>query len=302
MANLLPGTEFSHAAHHLLPDRVVGMGLSGHHELHRPLGTVQDRHETVPVGQNEQGTLVLGKAPRKTDGQNTGIEHASGFLDPVGGSPLLSFLAGQALPHILHQGRPHRGAEVQEFLVGHRGEVATRFLQVREPGSFSPVSATPETAGRDRIPTGDMHPVGDRTDGHLGLRPSRVEALEQTLADLAVQARHPVDVTTPAHGQEGHVEGLARIGWIATPQCEEVIDGKTRHFGKAPGVTLDKRGLKLVEGGRHRGVRGEYIARPGGTKSDRKGHPVHAGKVRGPGQHRKGGMSLVEVADVDLDP
>ena len=132
--------------------------------------------------------------------------------------------------------------------------------------------------------------------------PGGEQHLEQSLADLAVQAGHAVDVATPAHRQVGHVERLVGIGRVAASQGEKGLAGEPRLAQERLGGLGDQAGLEAVEGGFHGRVGREHVARPRGPQRHAEGNLVLFREAPAPGEHGKRRMAFVQVADLDVDP
>ena len=60
---------------------VLGMGLAGEDELHRPILVVDEGGEAVEVAEDQRAALVGGEAAGEADGQGVGIEHLVGAGD-----------------------------------------------------------------------------------------------------------------------------------------------------------------------------------------------------------------------------
>ncbi len=63
-----------------------------------------------------------------------------------------------------------------------------------------------------------MHAVGHMSDRDLTGRPVRKERLKNATADGSMEEADAIDRSTPAHGQEGHVEGFVSVARILAAQ------------------------------------------------------------------------------------
>ena len=198
MAHLGVAGELLDPLDQLLARRVGGVGLAGEHELHRPLGVVEQLAEAVRVGQQQRRPLVRGEAAGEADGQHRRVEHV-----------LAEALAGQA--HELVAAVVERRPRLERVDVAH-------------PGPALGVGAVPvlaDDAGQQRVdagrgPRAAVDAVGDRADRHLVDAEVGPQALEHLPAHGAVQAGDAVRAGGQAQAHDGHVElAVGLVGPLA---------------------------------------------------------------------------------------
>ena len=143
---------------HFLPGTIGGVGLAREHELHRPLGIVDQPLDALEVAQDQIGPLVGGEAPGETDGQGVGIQQGARCLHRLLGIARALPLLGHLAPHEVHQVRLQHAVGLPQLAVVHILDAHPRFgvRQARVPvrdrcaSNRAAASPTPARCGRAR--------------------------------------------------------------------------------------------------------------------------------------------------------
>src|SRR5262249_54098528 len=153
-------------------------------------------------------------------------------------------------------------------VVRRAGDVLLDGVQGATP-SLGPARRRPERVGLDRVPRGRMNPVGDMPDRYLDLGPAGKEGLEDMATHGPMQTTDAVDRGATADGEVRHMEGLVRVVGTGPAEREEASGLDAELFLRVSAeVPLDERRRKLIEAGRHGGMRGEQVA----STRNRQGH------------------------------
>ena len=148
-----------------------------------------------------------------------------------------------------------------------------------------------------------MDAVGDVTHRHFNLGPTGKEWLEQIPANMAVQAADAVDGAAATHGEVGHVERLVGVVWIGTAQRQQLLYTDAQGIlDMGPQPLFDKGRGEPIETGFDRRMGGEEVTGARDRQGDVERHTVVLHEAPGPFQHGEGGMALIEVADLGLQP
>src|SRR6516225_9160871 len=148
-----------------------------------------------------------------------------------------------------------------------------------------------------------MDAIGDVTDRHLDLRPARKQRLKDMPADPAVQPAHAEGQQRATRRQIHHIEGLVSVVGMGTTQRQEFPQLETGLVEKTLDVArifAERVGREAVEPGFYRGMGGEQIPGPCCPQRlpERETRAPHVGSR--PLENGEGGMTLVQVADLDL--
>ena len=277
--------------HQGLAHLVLGVGLARHHQLHRPVGVVEEADEALRVGEEQVGAFVFGEAAGETEGEDVGVEDLGEGVDALRRFALDGQLPPQALAYVAHQADTRAGAQVPQVFVADLGDVPPHPFQLAHPAALA-AGAGPQLVRLGGIPGGDVHTVGDVPHRHFPDRPAGETGVEQAPAHLPVQARDAVHAVAHRHGQPGHVEEAG----LVPPQGQEVLHVEAQIGDEAAQVAAHQTRLETVESGRHGGVGGEQVAGAGGPQGLVEIHSVTAGVGADARQGGEGGVPLVEVA------
>ena len=291
-------------AHDLLDERlsalVGGMRFTGDDELDRPVVVEQQVGQPLRIPQHQRQPLVRGNPASEADGQHVRIESR---WDPaqlgVGGTALQAGTA-QPGPHVLDQ--------LRSQLVSDPPQMTRVDLLQPRPGlhlaQLGQVLAAEQFAAeldplRGR-PGRRVHPVGDRSDRHLGRVEPRPQFVEHLAAHAAVQQRDAVGALREPQAHVRHVE-LRRVVFGA--EGEDALKRHARQqpgtadrclLGSGPEVALHHLGRETVDARGHRCVGGEHRRRP---HHGQRGVEVEAGldELTDPLGAEEAGVALVHM-------
>ena len=279
------------------------MRLAREDELHRPLGIAQDAQQPVGIVQQKIGPLVSREAARKAEGQHVRIEDDAWAASIV--------LRGRL------RRPPAAGRDVRGHIPPVTCWLAVRISQScrRRPCGYSASTVRrsqpsllaagirPEIVGGRRIPSRHVHAVGDVTDRHLVLRPSRERAAQRCCRLTSpCKSADAVDRPAPAHREVGHVERLRRVVGIPASQRQQLVHRNAQFVLGVPAeILLDQGRRKAVKARGDGGVGGEEIAGARGRQRHVERLPGLFHETPGALQHGEGCMAFIEMADVRLD-
>src|SRR5580704_1914824 len=105
-----------------------------------------------------------------------------------------------------------------------------------------------------------MYAIGDMTNRHFRIGPTRKKKLKDPAAHCAMQTTDPVDRATPTDGQVSHIERLIRIVCPCTAQSEQIAQANPKPgFRVSPEITLHQAWSEAIEAGRDRSMRRKQI-------------------------------------------
>ncbi len=176
MAHRRVGGEAGELSDQRLAALVGGVGLSGDHQLDRPLRVQQQPAQPLGVLQQQGEALVGRHPPGKADGEHVRVEGsgdpAEAPLAGTAGTPGL----GEAVADVVDQQAAGPPADLPDVLVGHVGEGRPGAVGGAEVGPKHP-PVQPCPARIDPGPSVDA--VGDVADRHFLWGEARPQRLEQ---------------------------------------------------------------------------------------------------------------------------
>src|SRR5215472_6063547 len=137
--------------------------------------------------------------------------------------------------------------------------------------------------------------------GHFCFRPLGKQDLENPSADLTVQFTDAVDSAAAPDREVGHVEWFRRILSIAPAQCQKLLERNRQSFlSVVPEVALHQAGSEAVKACLHGSMGCKEVAGTSDAKRDIEWLTVifHVGTC--PFQHRKRGVTFIEVANLGV--
>ena len=278
------------------------VSLAGKEELDRPERVGQDPPEPLGVGEDEVRPLVGREAARKADRQHRRVQeaplrHERRGLQRAGGIGVAPQFAHPVQELVLE-----RDVELPELVVRDRLD--------ERPDRLHVVLLLPVRRGLEEVavvergdprvePGRQVHPVRDRRDGDVGLRPVRPERAEEGARDLAVPLRDRVRMAAEPEREHRHVEPVARR--VRVPAQREELLGRDPEL---VAVLAERAGDQIVwedvEARRHRGMGGEYRDPPDIVHGLVE-RPARLDPLVEEREEDKGRVALVQVDGGELD-
>ena len=107
-----------------------------------------------------------------------------------------------------------------------------------------------------RQPGGDMHAVGNVSDGNRVFQFVRKKAGPHGAGDFTVQRGNRIGAPRELQAEHGHAETFVAFGMLA-PQGHESFPGKTEALAERTEVLFDEIGIEAIMAGGHGSVGGE---------------------------------------------
>ena len=251
--------------------------------------------------QQQVRSFVSGEAARKAQGQYVGIKEMPRLLHCFGWRAGGGKVTGQAFTRVINKRLAGGHAKLPKFGIRDAANFLCQVFHCPKPAFFA-AHLGPKIVRRGGIPAWDVDSVGDVSDGHILLRPSRKERPKELPADFPMQAADAVDGPAAAQGQVSHVEILRGVVRILPAQGQQIVDGKAQLFPRvATKETFDKGGRETIKTGRHRRVGGEEVARPRGGQRDLERLPVLLHEIARAFQHGESRVPFVQVTDFGFE-
>ena len=275
--------------------RIIGrVCLAREHELDRSLGCGQQASQSLGVGEDELGALVLGEPPGKSDGQRVWVEQCPGSQDLAAADPLVGPALTRPLANEIEQ--------IPAQFLSNPPELGVRNLAHAVPNPVvalvSPVRAEilveqlRQSAGHPRSNVDAVCQGAHRVAVVLQAWPDRRPHLS---GHASMELADGVDLPGRAQCQRGHIEVWAAAVVVIT-QRQKRLTVTSERAPAAGEMGFDEAERERVVSGRDRCVRGEHRCSPhfgqGGLEAltllDQLAHPL---------EHDECGMALVEMPD-----
>jgi hypothetical protein len=120
-------------------------------------------------------------------------------------------------------------------------------------------------------------------------------------AHLPVEAAYPIDRSTAAQREVGHIERLTGIMRILPSQGHQVVEGNAQFFLRVPAeIMFNETGGESIETCLHGGVGREEISPSGHGQRRLEGLSTLSHKGPGPFQNGKSRVSFVEMTNLGM--
>ena len=266
------------------------------------LGSLAREASHFDIGQNQVGALVGGKAAGKSDGQGVRTQNAAQALPEFQGFAAALRLLDGAGADKLQEALLQAEMRFPQFPII---DVFDPFPDARFAAVLVPARAqmaVVETEHLRRQPSGNVHSIGDVSNGNRVFRFAGVKPFPHGAGHVPVQRGNGIGAAGDLQAQHGHAEIFIRIGGIFPPNLHQAVERQPQTIAQRAQVLFHQPGVESIVARRHGSVGGENHF----PVNERRGLfkvqalVLHAGADGL--QHGKGAVPLIQVKNPGSDP